>query len=162
MQTLSTKSLPLALRNSMRRCSVLFALFASFLSIFWQAASAQPPVYETPEAAQASADFKIQGEYANATRAMQVIALGKGEFSIKVYNGGLPGAGWDRSPARELEGDSADVAELIEASKFQRVERTSPTLGLKPPLGAVVLFDGTQEALEAHWEKGPRSPRMVC
>ncbi len=156
MQTLYTNPLPLALRNPMRRCSVLFALLASFLLISGQAASAQPPIYETPEAAQASADFKIQGEYASATRGMQVIALGNGEFAIKVYNGGLPGAGWDRSPAREIDGDSADVAELVEASKLQRIERTSSTMGLKPPMGAVVLFDGTQEALEAHWEKGAK------
>jgi mono/diheme cytochrome c family protein len=137
----------------MGRCSVLFALVTSFLFVSMQTVSAQTPVYETSEAAQANADFKVQGEYASATRGMQVIALGKGEFDIKVYNGGLPGAGWDRSPVRELDGDADDVAELVESSKLQRVERTSPTMGLKPPAGAVVLFNGTQASLDAHWEK---------
>jgi cytochrome c2 len=138
----------------MRRCTFLFALVASQLLFYSQSAISQPPIFESPDAAQASADFKVQGEYASESRAMQVIALGNGEFDIKFYNGGLPGAGWDRSPARELDGEAQQVAELVESNQFQRVERRSPTLGLKPPAGAVVLFDGTRESLEAHWEKG--------
>ncbi len=41
-------------------------------------------------------DIAIQGEYAGTNSAMQVIALGDGEFEIVLFGGGLPGAGWDR------------------------------------------------------------------
>lgn len=41
------------------------------------------------------ADFKFQGEYAFAGGACQVIALGNGAFQGVLYDGGLPGKGWD-------------------------------------------------------------------
>lgn len=140
----------------MRRSDILLALLVVQLIILPRVGFSQPPVFETLAAAEASDDFKVQGEYASESRAMQVIALGKDEFEIKFLGGGLPGAGWDRAPARMLDGDAEEVAQLIEANQFQRVERKSPTLGLKPPRGAVMLFDGTQASLEEHWESGAK------
>src|SRR5437868_5272816 len=56
-----------------------------------------------PGKARADPDFLTQGEYVggagsgNKTSPLgaQVVAKGKGEFDVKVYAGGLPGAGWD-------------------------------------------------------------------
>jgi hypothetical protein len=120
------------------------------------------------DADKAGPDFKIQGEYegtvSNMKYGAQVVALGDGKFDIYFLAGGLPGAGWDgktrlrvsTSSARgktlfattdwngeigngQLVGETADK-KLI---GLKRVERKSPTLGEKPPRGAVVLFDGT-------------------
>jgi hypothetical protein len=101
---------------------------------------------------------------------VQVIARGDGRFQAVGCRGGLPGAGWDRSAKLAFsgktaggrtvlagEGDGAkglslaisdgrmEVADAQGAviGRLERVVRKSPTLGAKPPAGAVVLFDGT-------------------
>ncbi|MBM4090391.1 MAG: DUF1080 domain-containing protein [Planctomycetes bacterium] len=120
-------------------------------------------------------DFAIQGEYAEATTGAQVVALGDGRFDAYLLEGGLPGAGWSPGQARTVlkggrQGDEVvltDDAGKITATirkdrmlvvgadgaktELARTERASPTLGAKPPAGAVVLFDGS--SAEA-WENG--------
>ncbi|RYD40282.1 MAG: DUF1080 domain-containing protein [Verrucomicrobiaceae bacterium] len=123
--------------------------------------AAQPPT---------DPDFSIQGEYAlDATGqkgpAVQLIALGQGKFQAVCHKRGLPGAGGDVkwSSVIQQEGsrtgdtgpvtfDGKDLKGEIEDGKFRlkgpagkalvlnRIERKSPTLGMKPPKGAVVLF----------------------
>ncbi|RLS55860.1 MAG: DUF1080 domain-containing protein [Planctomycetota bacterium] len=110
--------------------------------------------YDTVEAASKDPDFKIQGEYAIEGQGVQVIALGEGKFRAVKYTGGLPGAGWDKKSKSAEEGDAAKIAEITKSLK--KMDRTSPTLGAKPPAGAVVLFDGTEDALKAHWKPGAR------
>jgi len=97
----------------------------------------------------------------------QIIALGDGKFLGVGYHGGLPGDGWEQKERVLTEGKLADgvvtftvpdggrVAELKDGAitvfdaegkkkgQLKKVERESPTLGKKPPKGAVVLFDGT-------------------
>src|SRR4051812_29477703 len=63
------------------------------------------PAYLDPDAA--GPDYKVQGEYAGEDAgkhklAVQVIALGKGEFLAVVLGGGLPGDGWDGKPGVEV------------------------------------------------------------
>ncbi len=98
---------------------------------------------------------------------VQVIALGDGKYRAVAHRGGLPGAGWDGSERMEVEGETIDgVATLsgedgswkatikdgliaVQSDEtdspvtFKKVTRKSPTLGAKPPAGAVLLFDGT-------------------
>ncbi len=106
----------------------------------------------SPSEAAKDPDFAIQGEYVGPSRAMQVIALGGGEFEAVVYAGGLPGAGWDKKPPQRMDVQADGVAELTQSNNMQRVERQSPTLGMQPPPGAIVLFDGSPESLKEHWK----------
>ncbi len=107
---------------------------------------------------------QYQGEHKYGA---QVIALGDGKFRCVGYKGGLPGAGWDGGKKDQVEGEmvdgvptflikrghvvltikdgvlSAALANGKNVGTLKKVERKSPTLGAKPPAGAVVLFDGT-------------------
>jgi len=103
----------------------------------------EPPVYLTEtEAAVVNTDYKLQGEYANAKMGANVIALGKDEFRLILFKGGLPGAGWDGTPKIEVEGkrdgegvlfkdniDSATLADggLTIKSMGITLKRTIPT-----------------------------------
>jgi hypothetical protein len=126
------------------------------------------PVIETfTDPAKAGPDFALQGEYlGEAGRSgkigAQVVAEGDGKFTLRVYRGGLPGDGWDGGPTVRLKATAADgsvkfagggveatladgklaLARDGETMTLLRVERKSPTLGMAPPPGAKVLFDG--------------------
>lgn len=108
---------------------------------------------DTPDAAKQDADFAVQGEYVRASDGMgaQVVATGDGEFRLFLLTGGLPGAGWSGAEKRELNVDAEEATDILE--DFKKVERKSPTLGLTSPQNAVVLFDGTRETFEAHWQQ---------
>ena len=65
----------------------------------------EPPVYLTEkEATEAGENPLLQGEFANAKMGANVIALGKREYRLVLFKGGLPGAGWDGTPKIEVEG----------------------------------------------------------
>jgi len=110
--------------------------------------------YDTPEAAAADPDFAVQGEYVGDKKGIQVVALGDGKFDVVEYAGGLPGAGWDGKTKSQKQGDAAKVKELTGGLK--KDTRKSPTLGMKPPEKAVVLFDGTEATLKSHWKDGAK------
>ena len=126
--------------------------------------------------AEAGPDFLVQGEYEGKAGASglgaQVVALGDGQFDAYFLAGGLPGAGWDakgrvkasgKTEGQETKveggGWSATIANGTCAGRtadgrvftLKKVERKSPTLGQKPPPGAVVLFDG---ASADGWTRG--------
>src|SRR4029079_5206154 len=115
--------------------------------------------------ARAGQDYADQGEYKNDWGAAQIIALGEGNFRMVTYKGGLPGDGWDKESKQETSGkrESSKIVFTgennyqaeVERGKItiktessgpytmEKIERRSRTLGAKPLLGAVVLFDGT-------------------
>jgi len=115
----------------------------------------------------AGPDFSIQGEYEGEAGSekwgAQVVALGEGRFDVYFLSGGLPGAGWDRRvrakvPAQSEDGKVSFAGEGWTGSigggtlagktpngaafTLRKISRKSPTLGEKPPPGAIVLFDG--------------------
>ena len=126
-------------------------------------------------------DYSVQGEYAGEVEGgkagAQVIALGDGKFDIVGYPGGLPGAGWDGDKENRVRGKgqtvdgktSFEMANGLKVSlksevmnvtsdgevvgSLKRVVRKSPTLGMKPPEGAVVLFDGKKNGADL-WKGG--------
>lgn len=136
------------------------------------AADSKGIVAITVEEAKKDPDFAVQGEYEGELGdqdgkqkwGLQVIALGDGKFHVVASAGGLPGDGWDRSEKREVDGSTIDgtttfkgetgsaaikdgVAKITTPDgkplgEMKKVERKSPTMGKKPPEGAVVLFDG--------------------
>jgi hypothetical protein len=132
------------------------------------------PEYLEPE--QGGRDYALQGEYTSESFGAQVIARGAGRFLAVLYEGGLPGAGAEPGPAATATGrDDGDAVALTgdfdgalregtlraetaagEVVLLRRVERQSPTLGAKPPPGAVVLFGSTDLSAFAEAKLDPR------
>ncbi len=129
-------------------------LFSMMFFLFHVDVIAAPAakVIVSPEEAEKDADFQLQGEYVADQKGIQVIALGKGEFRAMIYTGGLPGAGWDGKNIQSFEGDADEIADLLDSMK--KVVRKSPTLGLKAPDGAIVLFDGSEAVFKKEWKAG--------
>ena len=133
--------------------------------------------FTDPDAA--GPDFAVQGEYEGKDAGAQVIALGGGKFRAVGWDNGLPGAAKNATKRVELNGERVGETVVFrgdgwdakieegkimgtsdEGAKFElkRVERTSPTMGAKPPEGATVLFDGTNADA---WEGGKMDARKL-
>ncbi|MEZ6043516.1 MAG: DUF1080 domain-containing protein [Planctomycetaceae bacterium] len=125
------------------------------------------------DAESAGKPFAIQGEYSGEVKTqdgpmklgVQVMAQGRNELAFAAWFGGLPGDGWNGEGVLrgkgEMTGETATLTgehgrgEIKDGNltiydadnnlmgELQKIERKSPTLGAKPPEGAVVLFDGT-------------------
>jgi len=135
-------------------------LFLSILSIVFAAAPshAQEGTYTDPN--KTDVDFAYQGEYAGSIgdikMGIQVIALGDGKFDAVSYVGGLPGDGWSAGKRGKSTGELQDgsvkfdkteirdgVWKVSQDVSLKKVHRESLTLGQKPPIGAIVLFEGS-------------------
>ncbi len=138
-------------------------------------AKKNPPRIVATNEIEAGPDFKVQGEYLGEVGGKKVgahvIARGDGRFDINLLAGGLAGAGWDNktkqvATAKTEEGvvrvQGKDLSGQITGGRFEvkaggksgvleHVVRQSPTLGMKPPTGSVVLFDGSSAS---EWNNG--------
>jgi len=153
-------------------CSAVLVIFG--LSVVPCQAADKYPTFT--DAAAAGPDFPIQGEYKGTIGektklGAQVVALGEGQFDAVLYQKGLPGAGFEggkitlKGEAKEgvLTFTGEKVSGTIKEGVFsgtgadqtpftmQKILRESPTLGAKPPEGAIVLFDGKTAD---QWENG--------
>ncbi len=136
-------------------------LFIFAATAAYSLTAAKPGAFTDP--AKAGPEYQVQGEYAAKGHGAQVIALGDGKFRAVLHQGGLPGDGWDKKKKTEINGQTTTGGAAFEgggwkgsltgkaltltgangdAVKLEKVTRKSPTLGMKPPKGAVVLFDG--------------------
>ena len=126
---------------------------------------------------EAGPDFQLQGEYVgkvgDQSFGAQIIARGTGKFDGVVYPGGLPGAGWDaeKKEKHKVSGETKDGATKLIGGDFEatiangslvlkqqdksgelkRLHRESPSLGMRAPEGALILFDGSNVD---HWNPG--------
>ena len=161
------------------RCLLMLLLAAGLCSTVWAAKPkeiADPDEAKADPDFSIQGEYLGQRELSGGgseKAGAQVIALGGGKFDIVVYKGGLPGEGWKKGDPRERfqaerkDNETAVLAGTKPVGKIaapamtiaseggklelKAVERKSPTLGIKPPEGAVVLFDGTTAD---KWEKG--------
>jgi len=160
------------------RCTFIIASALQILLVSSLLLAAGPK-YTDP--AQVDADFAYQGEYSGKVGdddlrlGVQVTAEGKGRFQAVAYVGGLPGDGWNKETPVRAAGELKDgqipfgaeqgravlkdgVLTVFDADgnrigQLAKVSRSSPTLGAKPPEGAIVLFDGTAASLD-NWQGG--------
>ena len=152
-------------------------IFAAAVLFLAPAAFAEETTFTEPE--QAGPDFAVQGEYVGEGCAAQVIALGQGKFHIVGWSKGLPGTASDVEKKVELDAlrdgekvtfnasgwKGAIVGGQINGTNdegqswaLKHTLRESPTLGAKPPAGALVLFDGTSADA---WDGGKMDARQL-
>ena len=145
-------------------------LSSALITVAAFAADSAPKPIVATSITEAGPDYLVQGEYAGSldghATGLQVIALGNGTFKAVLFDGGLPGAGGKAESRREVDGSTQDGSTVFKNDSLSislkdgkattvisgtnarqgtliRTERKSPTLGEKPPSGAVVLFDGS-------------------
>jgi hypothetical protein len=122
----------------------IFLIIFLAAPLLYTAPKESVPTYVTTEEALAESGYLWQGEYlsdrSNDTSALQVVALGNEQFRILKYSKGLP-----RSCAtkQEIQIQNIDLNGLKTKLKgYSKIKRMSPTMGLKAPSHAKIIFDG--------------------
>src|SRR5581483_5704544 len=156
----------------MKRTACCLLLLTASLAAAFQAKKPPETFTDPDKAgAEFRVQGEYAGEIAGAKYGLQIVALGDRKFDAYLLAGGLPGAGWDGKTRVKLTGTLDDVPGKPAVAAFTgggwsgdvtagkpssfkgkspkgdeftlgQVFRQSPTLGAKPPRGALVLFDG--------------------
>ncbi|SMP42622.1 protein of unknown function [Neorhodopirellula lusitana] len=104
------------------------------------------PTWTDPELAQLqSPAFGYMGEYRQGEQAIQVVPC-QGRFYLSIYQGGLPGAGWDGSTIAHEWIDKDAIESRLNG--LTKVDRSAQLDFTAPPANATVLFDGNGTE---HW-----------
>lgn len=160
------------------RIAVTFVLGFSLLSTCAAADAVKHAAYLDAESGGLA--FQLQGEYTGiigdqTILGAQVIAGRDDSFNAVLFAKGLPGGGWFKTKV-PLKGKLAGNSVPLEGRNFQatlqqgvlrgtgegasfelhKIHRQSPTLGMQPPEGAIVLFDGSNanEWVNGKFEEG--------
>lgn len=154
---------------------LLIAAAALFQGEMLTAAPKDPPP-ATQNLAEVDSDFRYQGEYMGylpgaGKVGLQIVARGQQNFDVVLYDGGLPGDGWDEEEPQRAQSVLEDGVVAAEVGDFnvsvarnqaffsdgngrslgvlRKYDRRSATIGLPAPSDAVVLFDGREND---HWK----------
>ena len=84
--------------------------------------------------------FTFIGEYIKGNQALHVTPS-EGKFYLSLYQGGLPGAGWDGQKIAHEWVEADALEQRVEG--WKKVDRSADVTGKKPPSDAIVLFDGS-------------------
>ncbi|MEC8043647.1 MAG: DUF1080 domain-containing protein [Verrucomicrobiota bacterium] len=102
----------------MKRIFILSSLL--FLCIAFAYSRQFPGTYTDLNDENLPSDFMYQGEYEGAGYGAQVISLDKGFFHIVLYQGGLPGEGWNGTDRSLLDGKIYKQGVSIETADGKR------------------------------------------
>src|SRR5207245_269613 len=160
---------PGALMSVSRVCSLALLSLIGLVGVACAAHEAfTDPATAGPDFA-VQGEYAGEGKFGDDTKkvGVQVVALGDHEFDATAFVGGLPGDGWSRGDKThaakgKMNGDVVEISDpkggtgtikdgtltVMDGNgnkigELKKIERKSPTLGAKPPEGAIVLFDGT-------------------
>lgn len=121
-------------------------LFVTVVLLLLSAASDGVAKEKTPTwtdaktASREFAGFGFLGEYTKGSEAIQVVPC-EGRFYLSIYQGGLPGDGWDLGPVQHEWLESVEIEARL--AGYDRVDRSAALEFPKPPENAMILFDGS-------------------
>ncbi|MCE2806777.1 MAG: hypothetical protein LW700_16480 [Gemmataceae bacterium] len=106
--------------NSAKAHTRWMMAWATGVSLVWghqapaqEAAKKPEPPKAYLKGEDAGVAYTLQGEYAGDKLGLQVIALGGGKYEGVLYEGGLPGAGWDGKPPYKIAGGEFNDAVIL-------------------------------------------------
>ncbi|MCM8530465.1 MAG: DUF1080 domain-containing protein [Lentisphaeraceae bacterium] len=125
----------------MRKLLVLFLTICLLASTNAKTKDKVPVWTDAETATKEHPGFAHQGDYVKAGVGVQATVLKDGKFLVATFQGGLPGAGWDKS---KIKSEVLDTAQLkSKVASFTKALRTSPTMGRVAPENAIMtMADG--------------------
>ena len=122
-------------------CFLLASLLTPVMTGIAKAEGKETPTWTDAKTAAAEfPGFAFLGEYVMDDQAIQVVPC-QDRFYLSIYQGGLPGSGWDVGTIQH-EWVTSDAIEN-RMKGYEKIDRSSKLEFTKPPTNAIVLFDGS-------------------